>query len=117
MKRSHKVLLISALVFPGFGHFKLKYYKTGLALVFATLSFSAIIVYQGIQTATKILDEYLSNNELITVDLTTLFDITRKALETKGFYSLQLSLYALIATYGFTCWHSYHLAEKEEKDG
>lgn len=114
MKHSTKVLLLSALVFPGLGHFKVRRPKTGLALIFATILFSSIMIYQGVVTATKILEDFMNQNNIEDVTLTKLFEITRQALESNDFTTIQLSLYALIATYVFSCWHSYELAKDEE---
>lgn len=60
MKKSTKAALLSALVFPGVGHFYLKKYKAGLIL--AGVSFAAIyfLIAKAVESAAEISEKIQS---------------------------------------------------------
>lgn len=61
MKKSVKAALLSALVFPGCGHFVLRRYKTACALLLVTLVTLGVLIDDAMTQAKIITDKILAN--------------------------------------------------------
>lgn len=70
MKKSVKALLWSGLVVPGAGHFFLKRYATGMALLVPTIFSLAFLIYDVLQKATAIAEKIVSG--AVSADATTI---------------------------------------------
>ena len=62
MKKSVKAALLSALVFPGCGHFILRRYKTACVLLLVTLATLAILIDDAISKAKMLTDKILATD-------------------------------------------------------
>jgi hypothetical protein len=60
MKKSNKAVLLSALVFPGAGHFLLKKHISGAILATASLAALYLIISNMLERAQQIADKILS---------------------------------------------------------
>ena len=62
MKKSSKAALLSGLIFPGIGHFFLKEYFRGSALVVLSLAALSVVVTSAYQHALAIVDRVVSGD-------------------------------------------------------
>lgn len=61
MQKSIKAALFSALIFPGCGHFLLRCYRTGFALLAITLAALGLMLNYALTQARIIADQILAN--------------------------------------------------------
>ena len=112
MKKSTKSVLLSALVFPGAGHFFLRQYLRGAALMGLSMAGLAIIVAKSVQEALSIVDKLQSGE--VPLDAEAISRMVAKA--TSGTEGLVLD----IATYGIgLCWligivDSYRIGNRQD---
>ena len=62
MKKSSKAALLSGLIFPGIGHFFLREYFRGSALVVVSLAALSVVVAKAYQHAKIIVDRIVSGD-------------------------------------------------------
>ncbi|MGI9225002.1 MAG: hypothetical protein ACR2QX_11030 [Woeseiaceae bacterium] len=62
MKKSSKAALLSGLIFPGIGHFFLKEYFRGCALVVLSLAALSVVVMSAYQHALLVVDRIVSGD-------------------------------------------------------
>jgi hypothetical protein len=62
MNKSMKAALLSALVFPGAGHFYLKKHLVGIILTAAALTSLAVVISQALERAQKIAEKIQSGD-------------------------------------------------------
>ena len=62
MKRSSKAALLSGLIFPGIGHFFLREYLRGSALVVLSLAALSVVVTSAYQHALLVVDQIVSGD-------------------------------------------------------
>ena len=97
MSKSIKAALLSALVFPGAGHFYLKRYLAGLLLTGATFAAIYFMISSTVQRAFEISDKILRSNAQLDIA-----SITQAASQNSAGADTQL---LNIATAAITiCW-------------
>jgi TM2 domain-containing membrane protein YozV len=75
MKASYKAALLSAFVFPGVGHFYLKKYWRGLAIMFIALSGLGFMIWSATASALSRLDSVMVKMQGGTSSLQEISDI------------------------------------------
>ena len=97
MKKSTKAVLLSAFVFPGFGHFVLKKYKHGIVL--AGISFAGIyyLASKAVEKALQIAEKIQSGDIQLNAEVITEL-VSKQATGTEA-QLLDVVTYAIII-----CW-------------
>ena len=113
MKKSIKSALLSALVFPGAGHFFLKKFLRGTVLMVLSLAGLAFIVVKTVEKALAIVDKLQSGQ--VPPEAQALTALRAKASPGPD------ALFLDIATYGITlCWligiiDSYRIGNRQDR--
>ena len=112
MRRTTKSVLLSALVFPGSGHFFLKQYLRGAALMVLATAGLALIVAKAVQEAMDVVEKFQYGQ--VPLDPQALSKLLAKSAS--GADGLVLD----IATYGIgLCWligivDSYRIGKRQD---
>ena len=61
MTKAQQALLWAALIFPGAGHFHLKQFQRGIALVAITLLSLSVLLFKFVQHATTLFEKLLTD--------------------------------------------------------
>ena len=94
MSNRKKAVLLSALVYPGAGHFILKKYAVCVALVVA-FSVPLVLVINEIMTKTRQIAEQISNGE-ITSDLTAITEAVLNLTSGNEALSINISIMTIV---------------------
>lgn len=113
MSRSTTAVLLSALVLPGAGHFYLKRYSRGIALIVVSLACLWILIDRALQQASILLGRLASEGGA--VDPGQLVDRVTQPLNGPG--GLALTVVSLVLA---GCWligivDTYRIARNEQK--
>lgn len=112
MRRSTKAVLLSALIFPGAGHFFLKYYFRGAALIGLSMSGVTFILVDTVEKSFGIIDKLQSGQAQLAPEAVA------KMLEQQATGSGSLAVN--LATYGvLLCWvigivDSYRIGKNQD---
>lgn len=113
MKKSTKVTLLSALVFPGLGHFLLKKYIIAFAFI---LSFSYLllgVISEVLDKTQQVMDSIIRGD--ISMDVSAI----RQALIEQGVLEssdLSISTFLLLIIWVIAAFDAYRLAKKDPQD-
>jgi hypothetical protein len=97
MKKSIKAALFSALAFPGCGHFILRHYRSGVALLAISLGALAIVMSDAIKQANIIANKILASE--IPLDAQTITDSVEAANHAASSPAATIAMWVLSA-----CW-------------
>lgn len=112
MSRSIKAALLSALIFPGAGHFLLRQYRRGVFLLLVSLLALSVIVTISTRQALAIVDEI--NSGQVPANAATITELLENPPDDEG--SWQVSVCTIVLG---TCWlfgivDAYRLGRKEQ---
>ncbi len=79
MKPSTKAAFLSALVFPGIGHLFLKRFKTGAAIIIATIGLIGVLMYAAMSVLNKIYSRL--EKDILSLDYNQIINIVTQAME------------------------------------
>jgi hypothetical protein len=111
MKKSTKALLWSGLVFPGVGHFSLKYYLRGLLWFVPAMLALAVLVQGLIERAEFVMDKIESG--AVAADPQAIAALLDRAPDTAA---AQIALWVLLACWLAAMVDAYRLGAMHEKD-
>lgn len=114
MKKTMKAVFLSIFALPGLGHLYLKHRKTGYFFIIASLSCTALIIQQAIQTANKLINDLIASNDISQIDISKIADLAQQALKESNFLPMQIAFYGLIFCYIFATISAYIIAKKQE---
>ena len=107
----NKAVLLSVLVFPGFGHLLLKKYRTGISLIIASAIALSFLVYNLVQSAMDIIDK-IQSGEIVHADEMTISEI----LYQTDTFQMKIATTILLVLWGFSIVDSYRLSRKQNKE-
>ena len=113
MNQSNKAVLLSALVFPGAGHFKLKKYIPGTVLACASLAALYLIIADMLKRAMEVSDKILSGE--VSPDVATISQLisSQSGSETQ---QLDIAWAVLIVSWLIGIVDSYRCGKAQEKN-
>ena len=97
MSRSAKAMLLSALLFPGAGHFYLKHYPRAIALLLVSFIALWTLVSNILIKAKSILSQIQSQD--LNLDMGQITEISATAAELSNDLTTSIALYTLLI-----CW-------------
>jgi len=115
MKKSSKAALLSGLIFPGTGHFFLKEYLRGSALVVLSLAALSVVVTSAYQHALVIVDRVVSGD--VSMEAGAIAQAISDSTTAADSLVENTAVFVLIV-----CWlagivDSYRLGATQEKSG
>jgi hypothetical protein len=111
MRKSIKVILLSALVLPGAGHFLLKRYLAGMVLAGTALVCFYFIISEILQRALEISDK-IQRGE-IQPDVTAISDLLSHQPVSDNAHLINIAWTILIITWLTGIVDSYRVAQKQ----
>ena len=116
MKKSTTAALISALIFPGCGHFYLKKHVFGSIIIISTLYPIYIIITQAVERASRISEQILRGE--VPYDIEVIFKLAMKHPVGADAQLLKMATIALIIVWLVGIIDSYrigHIQDSENK--
>ncbi|MBL1142777.1 MAG: hypothetical protein HND53_12175 [Proteobacteria bacterium] len=110
MNTSTKALLLSALVYPGAGHFYLKKPVQGILFSAITSVCLYFLLVTVVKMAQEISDKILSGE--ISVDVIELTEAILKILEDSGIHQINVTTIALLVCWLLSIFDSYRLGRR-----
>ncbi len=111
MKKNIKAALLSALVYPGIGHFFLKKYTVG-AIFICSFSVPLYFVISEIFAKTIKIAEQIRNGE-IPLDLAAISESLTRSTVAVDAQQINIKMYVLVAIWIIALIHSYRLGREE----
>jgi len=115
MTKTNKAVLLSALVFPGAGHFFLKKRITGAVLAAASLAALYLIVADVVERAQQIADKILSGE--VAPDVAAITDLLSRQATGKESQLLDVVWPVLIICWLIGIVDSYRCGRAQDKSG
>ena len=115
MKTSTKATLLSALVFPGMGHFYLKHHIVGSFIVGISFIPMYVLVTNAIEQAQKIVDQIIRGES--TADISTMTDLVANQTGSMETQSMNFALSALVIIWLVAIIDAYRRGRLQDKFG
>lgn len=112
MNKSTKAVLLSALLFPGFGHFYLKRRFIGCFLTVISVVCLCFVIVSIFSLAKAISDKILTGE--IAPDIIEITTAITKALAETGLHQLNLLTIVIISCWIIGVLDSYRIGRKED---
>ena len=113
MKASYKAALLSAFIFPGVGHFYLKKYWRGLAIMFIALSGLGFMVWSVAAPAFNHLDSFMLKMQGGNTSLQEISDVVGlTTLTTAPYYDAVF--YIIVCLWIFAVIDAYKIGKQSE---
>ena len=114
MKKAIKAAMLSAFVFPGFGHLLLKRYLQGVVFIGTTFSALYLIISEVIERAQQIADKIISGE--VQFDIVVITDlISRQSTGTEA-QLLNIAGVVLLVIWLVSIVDSYRIGYLQDKD-
>lgn len=114
MKKSIKATLLSALVFPGLGHFLLKNYIAGFALSGTALAALYFIMTRTVDRAMQVVDKIQSGE--IPADAAVITDLVEKQSQGAGAQPLNIATLVLLIVWLIGIVDAFRIGRAHDKD-
>ncbi len=109
MKKSLKAVLVSALIYPGLGHFVFKKYVVGLAFI-ASFSIPLLLLVQGMLAKTNQMVEQIQHGDLA-LDVTA---ISNSLMTSSDMQTFDTYTYIMLAVWIISVLDVYRVARKTQ---
>jgi hypothetical protein len=113
MKASYKAALLSAFVFPGFGHLYLKRYSRALVVLFPVIAGLGYTIWSVTDSALNRLDDVMVKMQGGTANLQELSEIVGSKTLTAGPYN-DAVFYVIICIWIFAVIDAYRIGKQRE---